>query len=129
MSTNEKAAPGTIGWIDITVDDAASLRKFYQSVVGWTSQDVSMGEYSDYSMVPPGSDTAVAGICHSRGGNKGLPSGWLMYINVENLDESLAACREAGGEVVVDVKTMGGAGRYAYIRDPSGATVALFEPA
>ena len=41
---------GKIGWIDITVDDADGLRDFCREVVGWTSEDVSMSEYSDYSM-------------------------------------------------------------------------------
>ncbi len=66
---------GKIGWIDITVDDADGLRDFYREVVGWTSEDVSMGEYSDYSMAMPGTGEAVTGICHARGSN-GARSSW-----------------------------------------------------
>jgi predicted enzyme related to lactoylglutathione lyase len=30
------SAVGTIGWIDLTVPDAKSLRDFYSAVTGWT---------------------------------------------------------------------------------------------
>lgn len=46
---------GKIGWVDITVDDAKGLRDFYANVVGWKPEDVSMGEYCDFSMAMPGS--------------------------------------------------------------------------
>ena len=41
-------ATGKIGWIDMTVDDATSVRDFYKSVVGWGHEDVSMGDYADF---------------------------------------------------------------------------------
>ena len=44
---------GKIGWIDMTVDDADGVRDFYKAVVGWETDDVSMGDYSDYVMKMP----------------------------------------------------------------------------
>ena len=35
---------GKIGWIDMTVENAAELRDFYSAVVGWRHEEVSMGE-------------------------------------------------------------------------------------
>ena len=51
----EQPAVGRIGWIDLTVPDALAIRDFYQAVVGWRAEPVEMGDYSDYSMLPPGS--------------------------------------------------------------------------
>jgi predicted enzyme related to lactoylglutathione lyase len=53
----------------------------------------------------------------------------MVYINVDDLDQSLEACRAGGGEVLGEIRSMGAAGRYAFIRDPAGAACALFEPA
>ena len=125
MSDNSQK--GKIGWIDMTVDDADSVRDFYKAVVGWGSESVSMGDYSDYSMTMPASDEAVSGICHARGANADLPSGWLIYIVVEDVDASAAACIENGGEVIVPVKGLAG-GRFCVIRDPAGSTAALYQP-
>ena len=125
MSDNSQV--GKIGWIDMTVDDADGLRDFYKSVVGWGTEAVSMGDYSDYSMTLPDSGEAVSGICHARGSNAGLPGGWLIYITVADVDVSAAACKEGGGEVLLEPKNLAG-GRFCVIRDPAGATAALYQP-
>jgi hypothetical protein len=62
-----KSKVGTIGWVDLTVDDAVGVRDFYSRVVGWKSEPVSMGDYDDYSVIPPESDAPVAGICRPSG--------------------------------------------------------------
>lgn len=117
---------GTIGWIDMSVDDADGVRDFYKAVVGWGHEPVSMGEYEDYAMTASSGDP-VSGICHARGSNAALPRGWLIYITVADIEESAAACTAHGGEIVVPVRGVAG-GRFCVIRDPSGATAALYQP-
>lgn len=123
----DNSGVGKIGWIDMTVDDADGLRDFYKNVVGWESEAVSMGDYADYSMTLPGGGEAVSGICHARGSNAELPGGWLIYITVADVEASAAACTASGGEVLVAPKSLAG-GRFCVIRDPSGATAALYQP-
>lgn len=118
---------GKIGWIDISVDDASGLRDFYKNVVGWKSEDVSMGDYSDYSMAMPGSGAVVTGICHARGSNADMKGGWLVYITVADVQASAAACAANGGKVVVEPRGLAG-GQFCVIEDPSGATAALYQP-
>lgn len=86
-----------------------------------------MGDYADYAMVAPGSDEAVAGICHALGENADLPAGWLIYIVVADVAASAAACVEQHGEVVVAPRSLGG-GRFCVIRDPAGQAAALYQP-
>jgi uncharacterized protein len=119
---------GTIGWIDLTVADATSLRDFYAAVAGWTAAEVPMGDYADYCMHPPGDAKPVAGICHARGPNADLPPQWLIYITVSDLDQSVQRCRDKGGKVLRETKSMGSYGRLAVIQDPAGAIAALLEP-
>jgi predicted enzyme related to lactoylglutathione lyase len=56
---------GKIGWIDITVDDAAGLRDFYVNVTGWEAERVDMGDCSDFTITMPGSGTPVAALYQS----------------------------------------------------------------
>ena len=51
--------PGRIGGIDLTAP-------------------VPMGDYSDFRMHPPGDPQPVAGICHAKGENAGLPPVWMI---------------------------------------------------
>lgn len=124
--SDEKPKVGSIGWIDLTVGNASELRDFYADVTGWTAADVDMGEYNDFMMSPPDGDP-VAGVCHARDGNAELPPAWLIYIVVEDLDQSISRCQARGGKVAVGPKNMGDA-RYCIICDPAGAYSALYQP-
>jgi uncharacterized protein len=125
---SEKAGVGSVTWTDLTVEDAERIRDFYSAVVGWTASGVDMGGYYDFNMNDPETGTPVAGVCHARGGNADLPPVWLIYVNVEDIEKSVARCVELGGQVISGPKVIGGQGRYCVIRDPAGAALALFEP-
>lgn len=118
---------GSIGWIDLTVPDAPALRDFYRAVAGWTSSGVKMGDYSDFVM-SAADGTAVSGVCHKRGENAKLPSQWLIYIRVADLERSMAECRLRVGTVLQEAKAMGSHGRFCVIQDPAGAVCALLQP-
>ena len=126
---SEPTKPGTIVWIDQTSKNAEEVKEFYSKVVGWKTSPVSLGDYDDYNMMPPESDDPIVGICHARGVNADLPVGWLMYIQVVDLNESIAECKKLGGKILVGPKGMGGKSRYCVLEDPAGAVVALFAPA
>ena len=117
---------GTLAWRDLTVPDAENIRNFYKDVVGWESQAVEMDGYSDFNMVAPGSGESVAGICHARGSNAGLPAQWLLYVVVEDLDRSAERCVDLGGAVIDGPRSLG-SGRFCVIRDPAGAVCALYQ--
>ncbi|HEU0052475.1 MAG TPA: VOC family protein [Longimicrobium sp.] len=127
MAENQKPALGTVGWLDLTVDDADGVRDFYAAVVGWRPEPLDMGGYSDYVMNSPETGEGAAGVCHQRGPNVGIPQVWLPYLIVADLDASMAACRERGGEVVIGPRDAGGGARFAIIRDPAGAHAAIFQ--
>ena len=84
-----------------------------------------MGDYSDFSMLA--GSTGVAGICHKRAGNASLPSQWLIYIVVADLDKSIEACVSGGGKVINGPRNAGESQRYCVIEDPAGAVCALFQ--
>ncbi len=124
----QKPKVGGIGWVDLTVPNAAEMRDFYQGVVGWTSSEVAMGGYSDFCMHAVAGEPPVAGVCHARGENAELPPAWLVYFMVDDIDQSIASCLKMGGKVLVGPKKSGDAGRFCVIQDPAGAVSALFQP-
>lgn len=126
MSDAPKPAVGTIGWKDLTVDDAARVRDFYVEVAGWKATPIDMGGYEDWVMTPAGGGEPVGGICHRRGVNVDVPSQWLLYIVVENLARSIDKVRAKGGKVLSG-PTAAGAGRFCVVTDPSGAVCALYQ--
>jgi len=122
------ARVGLISWLDLTVSDASATRDFYRQVVGWSVQDVDMDDaserYADYSLF--GDDgNAVAGVCHARGVNQGLPPVWMIYLPVGDLAESVRRVREEGGKIIK--ATRGNDEEYAcaVVQDLVGACLAL----
>jgi hypothetical protein len=125
--SNNKLPVGSIGWIDLTVPNAGEVRDFYSSVIGWKPENVAMGGYNDYNMTSPTNGEPNAGVCHKRAVNANLPSVWMAYFIVANINESISAANKLGGKILVEPKNMGGQGKYAVIEDPAGATCALYE--
>jgi len=124
MSDKNKAAVGSLVWHDLTVEDAAGVRDFYAKVVGWKPEPVSIGDYDDYNMTKPESGEGAVGICHARGPNAKIPPQWLIYVQVADLEASVAACRENGGTVLDGPRDVCG-NRFCVIKDPAGAVLGL----
>ena len=120
-------APSNIGrieWVDLTVGDAERIKNFYTKVVGWKSTDVDMGNYSDFNINLPDSGDTVAGICHARGMNANMPSQWLLYVRVADVETSAAETEKRGGKILDGPRRMGGS-NFCIIEDPAGAVLAL----
>lgn len=113
-----------MGWMDLTVPDAESLSDFYCKVVGWTKAPTDMGGYNDYTMMS--GDNGVCGVCHSRGSNANIPPMWIPYFIVANAKISYDQALLEGATPVVELQAFGD-GFYAILRDPAGATFALFQ--
>jgi predicted enzyme related to lactoylglutathione lyase len=117
---------GTVGWVDLTVDPADSIRDFYADVVGWRPEPLSMGDHVDYNMMPPESAAPAAGVCHRRDGNSNIPSVWMVYFVVADVDGSLAKVQRRGGGMIGEPRRAGNS-RYAMVRDPASAVAALVQ--
>lgn len=128
MSEAPKPQVGSVGWKDLTVENAERVRDFYAGVAGWTHQPIDMGGYEDYVMLPPGGGEPIGGICHKRGSNASQPSQWLLYIVVADLSEAMQRCRALGGEVLSEPRPAGN-GSFCVVRDPGGAVCGLYQSA
>jgi len=115
---------GAIVWRDLTVPDAENIKEFYSSVIGWQTQ-LHPG-CDDFNVMLPDTGEIVAGICHARGINAGIPPQWLMYVEVNNIQESMERCKKAGGTVVYGPRSIG-TNNFCVIQDPAGAVLGLIE--
>jgi predicted enzyme related to lactoylglutathione lyase len=56
-------------------------------------------------------------------------SQWVSLLSVADVDEAVRVTRDAGGEIHVGPKTLGGIGRLAVVSDPQGAVVSFLRVA
>ncbi len=125
---NQKPPLGTIAWHDYTSEHADEMKSFYQQVFNWTSEGIPMkdGEesYEDFVM-KTAEGNVVGGICNSRGKNTGIPKQWMVYISVENPQETADNAIKAGGKIIKEYLDKEGKLMYAMIEDPIGTVFGI----
>jgi len=128
MPERTSYAQGTPNWVDLQTTDQPAAKQFYAGLFGWTYDDQPMGEGAVYSMAKLG-DKDVAAIAPQSPELKaaGAPPMWNTYIAVDSADEAAARVEAAGGQVAMPPFDVMDAGRMAFVLDPSGAAVALWQ--
>jgi len=121
----EWAAPeGVFVWSELGTTDADAAQRFYESVFGWTTQDMG-AEYGGYRIFHRSDDepNGVAGLMANP--SPDIPAHWTPYVGVEDTDATVASARELGATIVVEPMDIPNIGRFAVIRDPQGATFGI----
>jgi uncharacterized protein len=55
------------------------------------------------------------------------PSGWLAYVEVDDIRAATNKAKSLGAEVMKDVTEVVGMGWLSFIRDPTGAVLGLWQ--
>ena len=127
MGERESYAPGTFCWADLGTTDADAAKAFYTSVFGWEAVDTPVGEGGTYTMFRlEGSDVAALYELDEEQRSSLTPH-WSSYVSVEDVDALALRVRDLGGEVLAEPFDVMQAGRTAAVRDPTGATLHLWQ--
>lgn len=121
-----RSGPGHFTWAELSTADAAAAIDWYCSVAGWeVSGEMDMGEGAVYRMFRvPGDENSLGGMMDKPAE---MPmSAWLHYVQVADLDASLAKIADLGGQVVNGPMEVPGGDRVAQCVDPQGAMFAVF---
>jgi hypothetical protein len=60
--------------------------------------------------------------------NPDAPPTWMTYVNVDNVDDTIAKVAASGGTVFMPGMDVMDAGRMAIFADPAGAVIGLWQP-
>ena len=119
-------ANGQPAWADVTTPDVAAAAAFYGGLFGWEAQTDPRPEAGGYTMFTLGGK-AVAAASPSPPGQERVPSHWTVYLASDDVDETAARVRDAGGAVVVEPFDVLDAGRMTVAADPSGAVFGVWQ--
>ena len=119
-------ATGTFCWFECGSTDAAKAKSFYTQLFGWDTADASMaGGMGHYTLFKKGQED-IAGLYELSGPIfKGVPSHWMTYVAVENVDETAKRATSLQGKVLREPMDIPGVGRIAILQDPTGAWIAI----
>ena len=119
---NETPKNGTFCWNELITTDTAKAGDFYSSLIGWEKADMPGG--SPYTLWK--ADGKDAGGMMARTPHMGdVPSHWMAYITVEDVDDLASKVAGLGGKVLCPPNDIPGVGRFTIIADPTGASVGL----
>jgi uncharacterized protein len=111
--------------IELTTTHPDRARDFYSKLFGWKIQAMpNPGEEGEYLMFQTGSNQG-GGITGKMVPEQ--PTAWMPYITVDSVQKILDAAAALGGDVVMGHTPIGAMGAIAVLRDPTGATIGLWE--
>jgi len=119
---------GPLSWVDLAARDMANAREFYKKLFGWDSVDVDTRggpPYAHFTL----RGHVVAGLrqLDAEPCDRNAPAIWNSYINVDDIEAVCANVAASGGRVAVPVTKLQDAGWFAFVQDPSGAEVGLWQ--
>jgi predicted enzyme related to lactoylglutathione lyase len=107
--------PGSLCWTELITDDLATAVDFYAKVLGWVA-----GGGAGYTEVEVNGRVVAGMMARPPGMPADIPPYWGVYFAVSDLDATIAAVTDLGGQVHVP-PTDTPAGRFATVSDPQGA--------
>jgi predicted enzyme related to lactoylglutathione lyase len=124
MGERTSYAPGTFSWVDLQTDDLDGAKRFYGELLGWSYNDIPIGEGSVYSMAQV-QGRNVAGLGERQ--DESIPPHWNCYVTVEDADASAARAAELGATLLAEPFDVFDAGRMAAFADPQGAVLSIWQ--
>ena len=111
--------------VELNTPDPQKAKSFYSELFQWHLEDVPN------PAVPTGTYTIIK-VGEGTGGGimKQIPdgpSGWLAYVEVDDIRVATKKAESLGGEVMKDVTEVVGMGWLSFIRDTTGAVLGLWQ--
>lgn len=124
----EKNTPkqGEFCWNELMTSDANKAKEFYRSLFGWEFQSREV-DGGTYHMIKAGGKEG-GGLMQIPADEAGkIPSHWMTYIYVDDMDDSVAKAQKLGAKIVVPATAVEDFGRFAILQDPTGAHLGLWQ--
>lgn len=129
MNEITKHDQGRFCWIDLATTNPSDAKNFYTELFNWEVNETPMGEGKYYSMLRLGGfEVAALYELDEDQKSQNIPPFWMSYISVDNVSIVTAQVEGLGGKVITPPFDVFNSGRMSIIQDPTGATVALWQP-
>ncbi len=120
-------APGSVSWNELMTPDAAKAKAFYTALIGWTAKGQDMGGFEYTMFSQPGAAESIGGMMEvsGPGWESPPPPHWMSYVTVTDTDATVAKAKALGGEVIHGPDDIPNIGRFAILKDPTGAAFSV----
>ena len=106
---------------EIGCQDSPKTTSFFSDLFGWTIE-----RRGPATLIDTGAGRGIVG--HLTSLPNGLRNYVTIYVQVDDLDAYLEKARELGGETVEPPNEVPGAGKFAWLNDPEGNMIGIWQP-
>lgn len=119
---------GVFCWSELCTSDWKKGKAFYTELFGWGADDQPIGGDLYYTMLQKqGDDVAAMYQMPVDQAQSDIPSHWLAYIAVDNIDSVAEQAKLLGAEIIAGPHDVMDAGRMVLLNEPGGALFALWQ--
>lgn len=116
----------TIVHFDISADDLARAKAFYENLFGWKIRTMEgFADYYEIETTENNGKASVGGGLTKR--NNSVQAGITNYIGVESIDDSLEKLNSLGGKILLAKQAIPGHGYLAVGTDTENNVIGLFQ--
>jgi uncharacterized protein len=115
--------PNPFCHIELNTTNLGAAKTFYGKLFDWQLEEVPN---AGYTFIKVGNGTGGGMMTHPV---PGAPSSWLAYVQVDDIKASTAKAKALGATIMKDVMDVMGHGQMSVLIDPTGAPIALWQPA
>jgi predicted enzyme related to lactoylglutathione lyase len=119
---------GRFIWYELLTTDREAAKRFYGEVVGWTYDDMNMGDMIYSVANADGNGMGGIMLIPPEAKAMGAPPHWSGYVYVDDCDAAAEKIKSLGGSVMRAPDDIPGIGRFAVVGDPSGAVFEVMKP-
>lgn len=124
---NETGAAVAVAWHEVYTPNLAATKEFYTKLLGWTVQEMPMGDMGIYTMFAADGKPFAGTMETTSPEMQDVPPHWTVYFNTDDVDAAVAKAVEMGGKLHVGPMDVPAVGRMAMIEDPQGACFWVFK--
>ena len=125
--TSPAVRMGRFCWVDLATGDPLAATSFYGTLFGWHAREHRIGRGRFSTLAKDGAPFASVYRLTGEQIERGVPSLWMPYVSVPDVDAAATRAGALGGEVMVDCQYVEGFARICVIADPTGALIGLWQ--
>ncbi|HXC78134.1 MAG TPA: VOC family protein [Candidatus Acidoferrum sp.] len=127
MQGVQSTGSNAMGWAELNARGFHTAEPFYKQLFGWGEKKTpAVGENPEYTEFQLHGDSIAGGMEMNPMVPEQVPSHWMVYFNVDNVDKAFDKVIEHGGKEMLSPMDMPG-GRFAIVSDPQGAAFGILK--
>ena len=126
MSGFHEGASNSFGWAELSARGIDKAVPFYKKLFGWGEKKGEMSPGQPYTEFLAGGERIAGGMEMNPMVPAEVPSYWLAYFNVDDVDKSFKQATDSGAKAMLTPQDFPG-GRFAILSDPQGAAFGLLK--